>query len=78
MAGIIRQEEEREALTEEVTRELRRFVQVFDSQPGWMWAPATQRLVQAVRPKLEILGGPIAPVRVAPRDGAAPETSGGE
>lgn len=78
MAGIIRQEEEREALTEEVTLELRRFVQVFDSQPSWMWAPATQRLVQAVRPKLEILGGPIERGQVAPRDGAEPETYGGE
>jgi hypothetical protein len=78
MAENKKQEEERESLTEEVMLELRRFIQVFDSQPSWLWAPATQRLVQAVRAKLEILGGPIEVCRVAPRDGAAAETSGGE
>lgn len=75
MAGIRKQEEEREALTEEVVLAVRRFVQVYDSQPAWLWSPATQRLVQAVRPKLELLGGPIEPGRVAPRDGAEPETA---
>jgi hypothetical protein len=53
--------EEREALTAALERELRRFVRVFDRQPEWLWSPATVRFVQAVRPKLEQLGGPIRP-----------------
>jgi len=56
---VIRQEEERETLREDVERELRRFVRAFDGQPEWLWSPATQRFVRAVRPKLELLGGPI-------------------
>lgn len=42
---------------------MRRFVQLFDGQPEWLWSPATVRLVQAIRPKLELLGGPIGPAR---------------
>lgn len=60
---IVRQGEERDALKEDVERELRRFVQVFDGQPEWLWSPATVRLVQTIRPKLEILGGPIPAAR---------------
>ncbi|HEX8560330.1 MAG TPA: hypothetical protein VF668_19695 [Pyrinomonadaceae bacterium] len=56
---VIRQEEEREALLGDVERELRRFVRAYDGQPEWLWSPATQRFVRAVRPKLELLGGPI-------------------
>jgi hypothetical protein len=60
---IIRQGEERAALKEDLERELRHFVQVFDQQPEWLWSPATVRLVQTIRPKLELLGGPIGPAR---------------
>lgn len=56
---VISQEEEREALREDVESELRRFVRAYDQQPEWLWSPATQRLVRAIRPKLELLGGPI-------------------
>lgn len=58
---VIRQEEERAALLEDVERELRRFVRAYDGQPEWLWSPATQRLVRYVRPKLELLGGTIGP-----------------
>jgi hypothetical protein len=69
---IIRQGEEREALKEELERELRRFVRVYDGQPEWLWSPATVRFVRAVRPKLELLGGPVeGPSRGA--DVATPE-----
>lgn len=53
------QEEERASLLADVERELRRFVRAFDRQPEWLWSPATRRLVQTVKPKLELLGGPI-------------------
>lgn len=59
LSMVIAQEQEREALREDVERELRRFVRAFDRQPEWLWSPATQRLVRALRPKLELLGGPI-------------------
>lgn len=62
---IIRRGEERDALRGDVERELRRFVQLFDTQPEWLWSPATVKMVQAVRPKLELLGGPIEPARGA-------------
>jgi len=55
------QREEREAAVGALERELRRFVRVFDQQPEWLWSPATVRFVQAVRPKLELLGGPVGP-----------------
>lgn len=60
MSGVIKQEGEREALRSDLERELRRFVRAFEGQPEWLWSPATVRFVQAVRPKLELLGGPIA------------------
>lgn len=62
-AMVIRQEEEREALKGDLERELRRFVRAFDGQPEWLWSPATVRFVRAVRPKLELLSGPIGPPR---------------
>jgi hypothetical protein len=62
---ILRQKEEREALMAEMERELRRFVQVYDGQPEWLWSPATIKFVRAVRPKLEQLGGPVWPSRTA-------------
>ncbi|HEX8351545.1 MAG TPA: hypothetical protein VF611_01380 [Pyrinomonadaceae bacterium] len=62
---ISRQGREREALKEDLERELRRFVRVYDGQPEWLWSPATVKFVQAVRPKLELLGGPVGPARVA-------------
>lgn len=65
------QREEREALTKALERELRRFVRVFDGQPEWLWSPATVKFVQAVRPKLERLGGPIRAGRAD--DVASPE-----
>jgi hypothetical protein len=68
---IINQGREREALRDELERELRRFVRVFDSQPEWLWSPATVKFVRAVRPKLELLGGPVGPARVV--DVASPE-----
>jgi hypothetical protein len=52
---------ERELLRDDLERELRGFVRAYDSQPEWLWSPATRRLVRAVRPKLELLGGPIGP-----------------
>lgn len=70
---VIRQEEEREALRGDVERELRRFVRAFDGQPQWLWSPATVRFVQLVRPKLELLSGPIGPPRSG--DVALPEGS---
>jgi hypothetical protein len=66
---IINRQAEREALKSELERELRRFVRVFDQQPEWLWSPATVQFVQAVRPKLEQLGGEIWPGRV----GGTPE-----
>lgn len=65
---VISQEEEREALRGDVERELRRFVRAFDCQPEWLWSPATQRFVRAVRPKLELLGGPIGPAQEGDAD----------
>jgi hypothetical protein len=62
---------EREALRAELERELRRFVSVYDQQPEWLWSPATVKFVRAVRPKLELLGGPIQGGRV--EDVATPE-----
>jgi hypothetical protein len=63
MTMLARQREEREALIKEMERELRRFVQVYDGQPEWLWSPATVKFVRAVRPKLEQLGGPVWPSR---------------
>jgi hypothetical protein len=68
---IITQGREREALKEDLERELRRFVRVYDGQPEWLWSPATVKFVRAVRPKLELLGGPVGAARVA--DVATPE-----
>jgi hypothetical protein len=68
---VIRQGREREALREDLERELRRFVRVYDGQPEWLWSPATVQFVRAVRPKLELLGGPVGAARVA--DVATPE-----
>lgn len=68
---IIREGHEREALVRELERELRRFVSAYDGQPEWLWSPATQRFVRAVRPKLERLGGPVRPGQ--PDAEAAPE-----
>jgi hypothetical protein len=68
---VINEQEGREALRGEVERELRRFVRVFDQQPEWLWSPATVRFVQAVRPKLELLGGAIRPAHGS--DVAEPE-----
>jgi hypothetical protein len=68
---VIRQQGEREALKEDLERELRRFVRVFDQQPEWLWSPATVKFVQAVRPKLELLGGAVGPGRT--EDVAEPE-----
>lgn len=56
MAEAVRGERQRQALREELERELRRFVRAFDSQEVWQWSPATVRLVEAVRPRLELLG----------------------
>lgn len=70
---VISQQEEREALKSELERELRRFVRVYDQQPEWLWSPATVKFVQAVRPKLELLGGPVGQGRsddVATPEGA--------
>ena len=50
---------EERALRADVERELRGFLRTFDRHPEWVWSPATVRFVQAVRPKLELLGGPI-------------------
>jgi hypothetical protein len=75
MAGVMRGEEERAALRDDVERELRRFVQVYDTQPEWLWSPATVKLVQAVRPKLELLGGPIGRAEGGRRAGATPEAA---
>jgi hypothetical protein len=68
---VISRQQEREALRSELERELRRFVRVFDGQPEWLWSPATVSFVQAVRPKLEQLGGAIWPGRGG--EAAAPE-----
>lgn len=65
------QRERREAAAATLERELRRFVRVFDQQPEWLWSPATVRFVQAVRPTLEQLGGPIRPAQGS--DVAEPE-----
>jgi glycyl-tRNA synthetase beta subunit len=68
---IIREGREREALKDDLERELRRFVRVYDQQPEWLWSPATVNFVRAVRPKLELLGGEVAPARGG--DVASPE-----
>ena len=60
---IISRQAEREVLRGELERELRRFVRLFDTQPEWLWSPATVQFVQTVRPKLEQLGGQIWPGR---------------
>lgn len=62
---------EEQALVEDLQRELRGFVRTFDSHPEWVWSPATVRFVQAVRPKLELLGGPIGPADAGREYGAA-------
>lgn len=72
---VIAQEEEREALRGDVERELRRFVRAYDQQPEWLWSPATQRFVRAVRPKLELLGGPIGPADDGRQYGVAQEAA---
>lgn len=63
LAMFSTEREEREALTKALERELRRFVRVYDQQPEWLWSPATVRFVQAVRPTLERLGGPVRPAQ---------------
>ena len=35
--------------------ELRSFLRRYESQPEWLWAPQTTRMVEAVRPRLELL-----------------------
>lgn len=47
---------ESEALWRSVERELRRFAEVYERLPQWLWSPETVRLMRAVRPKLERLG----------------------
>lgn len=54
-------ESEDVALRADLERELRGFVSTFDTHPEWLWSPATVRFVRAVRPKLELLGGPVGP-----------------
>lgn len=71
LAMFSTQREEREAAVGALERELRRFIRVFDQQPEWLWSPATVRFVQAVRPKLELLGGPVRPAQGS--DVAEPE-----
>lgn len=68
---VIREQQERGALTAELVRELRKFVRVYDQQPEWLWSPATVNFVRAVRPALERLGGPIRPAHGG--DAASPE-----
>ena len=75
MEVVIRAEEEREALRDDVEAELRHFVRVFDTQPEWLWSPATVNLVRAVRPKLELLGGPIERASGGRQSGATPEAA---
>lgn len=72
---VIVQEEEREALREGVERELRRFVRAYDGQPEWLWSPATQKFVRAVRPKLELLGGPIGAADAGGQYGVSQEAA---
>ena len=45
----------REALWDEVERELRRFVEDYLWQPEWLWSPYTVQLMRVVRPKLQVL-----------------------
>jgi hypothetical protein len=54
MAEVL-EHEEREALLDEVERELRRFVEEYLWVPEWLWSPETVRLMRVVRPKLEAL-----------------------
>jgi hypothetical protein len=54
MAEVL-EHEEREALLDEVERELRRFVEEYLWVPEWLWSPETVRLMRVVRPKLEVL-----------------------
>jgi hypothetical protein len=68
---VIREGQEREALRGELERELRRFVRVYDGQPEWLWSPATVKFIRTVRPKLEVLGGPVGPARAD--EAAGPE-----
>jgi hypothetical protein len=72
---IITQEEERELLRGDLEREARRFVRIFDTQPEWLWSPATVKFVRAVRPKLELLGGPIHAARGGEAEGASSEAA---
>jgi hypothetical protein len=72
---VVKQEEEKEALRTDLERELRRFVRVFDQQPEWLWSPATVKFMRAVRPKLELLGGPIHEARGREADDASPESA---
>jgi hypothetical protein len=72
---VIAREEERELLKEDVERELRRFVRAYDGQPEWLWSPATQKFVRAVRPKLELLGGPIGSADDGRQYGVAQESA---
>lgn len=72
---VIAQEEERETLRAGVERALRHFIRVFDGQPEWLWSPATVKFVAAVRPKLELLGGPIGPMDAGRDYGASPESA---
>jgi hypothetical protein len=55
---VAKREPRREALWLEVERELRRFVRLFDTQPEWLWEPATVQLIRAVRPTLKALDEP--------------------
>lgn len=45
----------REALLDDLERELRRFVEDYLWQPEWLWSPYTVRLMRVVRPKLQVL-----------------------
>ena len=47
--------QQREALWDEVERELRRFIEEYKWQPEWLWSPETVRLMRVVRPKLQVL-----------------------
>jgi hypothetical protein len=54
---VAKREPGREALWEEVERELRRFLRLFDEQPEWLWEAEAVKLVREVRARLELLDG---------------------
>jgi hypothetical protein len=50
-----KREAEREALWNELERELRRFARVYAEQPEWLWEASTVQLMRIVRPALNRL-----------------------